>query len=221
MDLCMADAQRTVRNGIISNDMSEVRARLEAIVAEHDLLKHPFYQAWNAGTLPVEALATYAAEWGNFVAQVPQGWAAHGELTIAAEEVTHVALWDDFAASLNTKVALPTINEVKALTQTCDKNFSEATTSVGALYAFEAQQPKTSTSKLQGLKEHYSLGEKGEEYFRIHCDDIHEMEILAQTAEKMSLEDQAKTIVACEETAKALWNALTGIHNVHCKTMSA
>ena len=221
MDLCMGDAQWPASNGNISNEMSEVRARLEAIVAEYDLLNHPFYQAWNAGTLPVEALATYAAEWGNFVAQVPQGWAAHGEHTIAAEEVTHVELWDDFAASLDTKVAPPKISEVKGLKQACDKNFSDATTSVGALYAFEAQQPKTSTSKLQGLKVHYSLGEKGEEYFRIHCNDIHEMEILAQTAEKMSLEDQAKTIVACEEIAKALWNALTGIHNVHCKTMSA
>ena len=33
------------------------------------------------------------------------------------------------------------------------------------LYAFEAQQPNTSQSKLDGLKEHYNVGEKGEEYF--------------------------------------------------------
>lgn len=198
-----------------------VRAELEAIVEQYNLLNHPFYQAWSAGTLPVDALKTYAAEWGNFVAQVPKGWAAHGDDAIAAEEVTHVALWDDFAADLGTKVAAPIINEMKELTAACDRNFGDGVTSVGALYAFEAQQPHTSTSKLNGLKEHYTLGEKGQEYFRIHCDDIHEMEILAQRAEAMSEADQAKTVAACEETAKALWNALTGIHNGHCAVMNA
>ncbi|MBL8066178.1 MAG: iron-containing redox enzyme family protein [Chthonomonadaceae bacterium] len=201
--------------------MSDVRTRLEKIVADHNLLNHPFYQSWSAGTLPVEALATYAAEWGNFVAQVPKGWAAHGDQVIADEEVTHVALWDDFASALGTEVAPSKIKEMKSLTQVCDKNFGESVPSVGALFAFEAQQPHTSTSKLEGLKKWYSLGEKGEEYFRIHCDDIHEMEILAQRAEKMSPEDQDETVSACEETAKALWNALTGIHMAHCGSMTA
>ena len=30
-----------------------------------------------------------------------------------------------------------------------------------------------------------------------------------------------KTVVACEETAKALWNALTGIHDAACAPMNA
>lgn len=198
----------------------DVRAELNAIVEKYDLLNHPFYQAWSAGELPKEALAMYAAEWGNFVAQVPKGWAAHGDEAIAAEEVTHVALWDDFASSLGTQVAAPTISEMKGLVAACDKNFSDDVASVGALYAFEAQQPKTSTSKLAGLKEWYSVGSKGEEYFRIHCDDIHEMEILAQRAEKMGPADQARTVAACEETAKALWDALTGVQNASCPVMA-
>jgi pyrroloquinoline-quinone synthase len=192
--------------------MSHVRARMEAIVAEHDLLNHPFYQAWNAGTLPTEALATYASEWGNFVAQVPNGWAAHGDEAVAAEERIHVGLWTDFARSLGTSVTPVTIPKVGILTSACDRNFSGSATSIGALYAFEAQQPKTSTSKLSGLKEHYSLGEAGEEYFRVHCDDVHEMEVLTQRAEALSPEEQERAIAACEETAKALWTALTGIH---------
>jgi pyrroloquinoline-quinone synthase len=198
----------------------DVRAELNAIVTEYDLLNHPFYQAWSAGKLPVEALATYAAEWGNFVAQVPKGWAAHGDQAIADEEVTHVALWDDFASALGTKVAPAKVQEMRDLEGVCDKNFANDVSSIGALYAFEAQQPKTSTSKLQGLKDWYSVGEKGEEYFLVHCDDVHEMEILAQRAEKLSEADQARTVAACKETAEALWNALTGIHNVHCSVMA-
>ena len=201
--------------------MSTVRARLEAIVADYDLLNHPFYQAWSAGTLPTEALATYAAEWGNFVAQVPQGWAAHGDEAIAAEERTHVELWDDFADSLGTRVNPASIREVASLNAVCDRNFRGVATSIGALYAFEAQQPKTSTSKFDGLQAHYQLGEKGEEYFRIHRDDVQEMEILAQRAEALTPSEQEDAVIACEETAKSLWNALTGIHNVHCAVMNA
>ena len=29
---------------------------LDAIIDERSLLKHPFYQAWNAGRLPLESL---------------------------------------------------------------------------------------------------------------------------------------------------------------------
>ncbi len=199
----------------------DVRAELNAIVEEFNLLNHPFYQSWSAGTLPVEALAVYASEWSNFVSLVPKGWAAHGDTEIAAEEVTHVDLWADFAESLGAKMGPATVSEVKNLESVCNRNFSEAITSVGSLYAFEAQQPHTSTSKLDGLKKWYEVGEKGEEYFRIHCDDIHEMEILAQRAEAMSEIDQARTVEACRETARALWDGLTGIHNIHCTAMNA
>ncbi len=199
---------------MIAGEMTTLRSRLDAIVAEFDLLQHPFYQAWNAGTLPREALATYAAEWGNFVAQVPQGWAAHGDEAIAAEERTHVDLWADFAGGLGVAVTPPSIAEVRSLSSVCERNFGSSVTSIGALYAFEAQQPKTSTSKLAGLKAHYSLSPEAQEYFRVHCDDVHEMEILAGRAEALSPEDQERTIAACHETAKALWDALTGIHGV-------
>src|SRR5205807_4592718 len=36
------------------------------------LLKHPFYQAWNAGTLPVEALREYAKQYFHFEASFPR-----------------------------------------------------------------------------------------------------------------------------------------------------
>ena len=48
-----------------------IKNELDAVVAKYDLLGHPFYQAWSAGTLPKEALASYAAEYGAFVQTVP------------------------------------------------------------------------------------------------------------------------------------------------------
>ncbi|QYK59074.1 MAG: iron-containing redox enzyme family protein [Fimbriimonadaceae bacterium] len=195
----------------------DVRNQLDTIVADKNLLNHPFYQAWSAGTLPEAALATYAAEWGPFVALVPKGWEAHGDTGIADEERTHVELWARFADGLSTRVLnVPTLDATRRLAESTDRLFSDPVTSLGSLFAFEAQQPHTSTSKLDGLRKHYSVGERAEEYFAVHCDDVHEMEILAQRIEALSPEDQERAIAACKETAAALWDALTGIHEKHC-----
>ena len=43
------------------------KKRFDTILEKWDLLKHPFYQAWSAGTLPVEALKVYASEYGAFI----------------------------------------------------------------------------------------------------------------------------------------------------------
>ena len=51
-----------------------MKQQLDTILEKWDLLKHPFYQAWSAGTLPVEALQVYAREYGNFIANLPRGW---------------------------------------------------------------------------------------------------------------------------------------------------
>lgn len=193
-----------------------IRAELDAIVDKWNLLNHPFYQAWSAGTLPTEALACYAAEYGAFIRTVPQGWAAHGDMDIAAEESGHAVMWDQFARALNVSVDVPRVPEVKALVETADAMFRDAAESMGGLYAFEAQQPKTSVSKLTGLREHYNLPKATEPYFIVHCDDDHEPELLLRRIEALSPEDQRKAVQACEKVAEALWNGLTGIHGSVC-----
>jgi pyrroloquinoline-quinone synthase len=195
----------------------DVRNRLDTIVAEKNLLNHPFYRAWSAGTLSREALATYAAEWGPFVALVPKGWEAHGDTAVANEERTHVGLWAQFADGLSARVPQsPALEAPRRLAECADRLFSDPVTSLGALYAFEAQQPRTSASKLHGLQAHYSLGERAEEYFKVHCDDLREMELLAQRIEDLPSDDQDRAMDACRETAEALWDALTDIHEKHC-----
>ena len=39
---------------------------LDSKIADHNLLDHPFYQAWSTGELPLEALRSYAREYGVF-----------------------------------------------------------------------------------------------------------------------------------------------------------
>jgi pyrroloquinoline-quinone synthase len=195
----------------------DIKKELDAVVARFDLLKHPFYEAWSAGTLPVQALATYAEEYGAFVQAVPAGWAAHGDVRTASEEVTHAVLWEGFANALGTSsLGGPRLAQTKSLVEACARQFSDPVTSLGGLYAFEAQQPKTSTSKLQGLREHYSsLPEDVEPYFAVHCDDVQEMGWIIERLEGKSDEDKQRAVAACEDVAKGLWDALTGIHNEH------
>lgn len=200
----------------------DIKQELDAVVAKYDLLTHPFYEAWNAGTLPVEALKTYAEEYGSFVQTVPAGWASHGDSRTANEEVMHAVLWEQFAQALGTtSVNEPRLDETKFLVQTCTDLFKNPVTSLGGLYAFEAQQPLTSKSKLDGLRAYYSsLPKSVEPYFEIHCDDVQEMAWIVERLEGKSEAEKVLAVKACEDVAKALWDGLTGIHNAHCPTIN-
>lgn len=190
----------------------DIQARFDAAIAQYDLLKHPFYQAWTMGTLPVEALRDYANDWAGFIGLVPKGWACHGDAAIALEEKEHRLLWEDFAIGLGVETGDVRSEGAKALASTVDRLFGSPATSLGALYAFEAQQPHTSKSKLAGLKEHYTLPDKAHVYFEVHETDFAEPALLLQRIQALSAEDQDLAFAACEETAKALWDGLTSLY---------
>ena len=70
---------------------------------------------------------------------------------------------------------------MKTLLETADELFSEPTTALGALYAFEAQQPANPHNrKLAGLKEFYQLPKTVEPYFETHSHNEHEAEALLE-----------------------------------------
>lgn len=198
--------------------MNETLTQLDTIVARHNLLRHPFYQAWSAGTLPLPALTDYARDWGAFVGTIEQGWETLGQAEYAAEERVHARLWDDFAAALGTTVAEPSIEPLARLRDTAQRLFADPATALGALYAFEAQQPATSVSKRDGLRKHYALDARAEVYFDVHADDYSEAAWLRERISQLSGGDQARCAVACEELCAALWDGLSGIYNEECAT---
>ena len=194
----------------------DFKRALDNKIADYNLLNHPFYQAWSAGELPVEALRAYAREYGAFISTVPEGWEALGDAEIAEEETEHIDLWADFAAGLDTAVTEAQIPQVKALIGTAHELFSEPTTALGALYAFEAQQPATAQSKLTGLKAFYQLPESVEPYFETHSHNEHEAEKLLKRINALPSDSHAVVVQACEKMSAALWDALTGIHDAEC-----
>ena len=194
----------------------DFKQTLDNKISDYNLLDHPFYEAWSAGELPVEALRTYAREYGAFIATIPNGWETINDAEIAAEETEHIDMWADFATGLDTVVSEAEIPQVKALLQTADELFSEPVTALGALYAFEAQQPATSQSKLAGLQAFYQLPKKVEPYFEMHSDNAHETEKLLERIGDLPAESHAVVLEACEQMSAALWDALTGIQDAEC-----
>ena len=190
----------------------DVKLAFDEAIAPKRLLEHPFYQSWNEGTLPVEALRTYAAEYGAFIAKVAEGWETVGWDEHAEEERYHAELWEDFAKSVGTKLNEPRIPEVKALIDTCNSLFSDPDQAWGALYAFEAQQPETAATKLIGLETHYDVELEGKVYFEVHANDLYEADIILEHLESTDDASREKALAACGEMSEALWDALTGVH---------
>ena len=194
----------------------DFKQALDSKIADHNLLNHPFYQAWSIGELPLTALRSYAREYGAFISTVPDGWEAVGDAETAAEEIEHIDLWADFASGLDTTISEAEIPQVKTLVETANELFSERATALGALYAFEVQQPATTESKLAGLKAFYQLPKAVEPYFETHAHNDHEAEMLLERITELPQEAHTTVIQACEQMSVALWNALTGIHDAEC-----
>jgi len=201
----------------MSELLSGIDHRLSPAFSRWSLLESKFYQAWSAGTLPIEALAQYSREYGGFIRLIGDGWAAHGDSAIAAEEREHAELWQDFARGLGTEVGEAETPAVQMLLERMRLYFSAEATSIGALYAFELQQPRTAQSKLEGLKAFYpSVPGSSYKYFEIHCRDDEEPALLRTRLAELAPMEREQALVACEETVRLLREALDGLYDANC-----
>jgi pyrroloquinoline-quinone synthase len=186
--------------------------RLDAIVSRHDINEHPFYRAWRLGTLPRTMLATYAADYAPFIGAIEEGWRSLGDESHALTERQHAVMWDGFRTELGSTNE-PLSDAARELEAEARRAFGDPVTALGALYAFEAQQPKTTRSKLDGLRLHYAIPESssGAAYFRAHADDYGEREELSARAGALTPGDLARAEDACEILCRAMWSMLDGV----------
>jgi len=194
--------------------MSSRIDQLDAIVAQYDLNAHPFYQAWRAGSLPLERLADYAAEWAPFIAALDRGWDRIGLPAYADEEREHDELWSRFRAALGAAAAgemrWP---QSRTLLAVGENAFASVPEALGALYSFEVQQPATARSKLDGLREHYAgtVDEAAQAYFRAHAIETDEPAMLAERIDRLTDDQFARARTACAVFSAAAWGALDGV----------
>jgi pyrroloquinoline-quinone synthase len=185
--------------------------RLDEIVARYNLNEHPFYQDWAAGTLPTEKLQAYAADFGHFLKFIAKGWERIGHGNIAAEERYHETLWQDFQSSIESGSELRN-QETSDLVAESEKYLADPATALGALYAYEVQQPKTAASKLLGLDRHYNVSPDGKRYFVVHADDVEEINILRTDIDNLSEEEFSQAEASCRVICEKLWKALDGAY---------
>lgn len=186
---------------------------LDQPITRWDLLESKFYEAWSAGTLPVSALQSYARQYGSFISTIPLGWRAHGDHEMAEVEKGHIEMWRRFSATLGTDIEAPTNKGVRRLVMTARNLFADPIESIGALYAFEVQQPATASSKLAGMRAHYELDRAGEEYFEVHKDDEDEPRLLRDRFDALADDEKRPALAACHTMCRELRGALDSLYD--------
>src|SRR3954451_2387864 len=157
-----------------------VSVAIDAKVAERAMLKHPFYQAWTEGRLPLDTLRDYARQYFHHVEAFPRAVSAvHSacpdragrkmlaenlaeEEGLEAGKQDHATLWLMFAGGLGEDEALvrqQTLNpETLALVETFRRLSGKSYASgLGALYAYESQFPGVASAKIEGLIDRYGI----------------------------------------------------------------
>ncbi len=159
--------------------------RIDEMIDNRSLLKHPFYQMWSDGKLTQDSLAGYSKEYFQLVKAVPFFMKPIIEkapdsviselIANQQEESDHVKLWIDFAGELG--VSEDELISYTGLTKTrnavSDLNELMNTYEGGAcaMYAFEKEIPKISQTKLDGLAEFYKMtSDEATEYFKLHTE---------------------------------------------------
>jgi pyrroloquinoline-quinone synthase len=220
---------------------SALLSQLDERIARWHLLKHPFYQAWQAGKLTQEELAVYAAQYYRQVEAFPEylrvlSSRAQGELRQLVEEnlaeeldpaLPHPELWRRFAAALGASgdaldAAAP-LEGIRALVDTyrqiCECEPLPA--AVAALYAYEAQVPEIAAQKAEGLRHFYGINDpQGVAYFTVHEEaDVRHRAAWRKWLAEQPEGDTGRTVDAAERALKALWGALDAVYpqGVACK----
>lgn len=208
--------------------------KIDAAIAEKNLLKHPFYQDWQEGKLTLESLQLYAAQYYRHVEAFPQhlrvlaGRADESLKPVVLENLAeeenperpHPKLWREFAGALGVSEENVTSSPSLPGTQRVVQKFREICTersvaeAVAALYAYEAQVPEIATTKIDGLKRFYGITEpKGLAYFEVHeeADKAHRA-AWREWLEANAAGNDEQILASTNEALDALWGALSAVH---------
>ncbi|MEX2312830.1 MAG: iron-containing redox enzyme family protein [Nitrosopumilaceae archaeon] len=165
--------------------MNSLIKRIDEMIEERSLLKHPFYQMWSDGKLSLDSITGYSKEYFQLVKAVPSFMtpiikqapdSLRSELTSnQEEEVEHIKLWTRFAKALGVDQkeldhyqGLPKTRKAISQLSSLMDSFEEGSC---AMYAFEKEIPKISQIKLEGLAEFYGISsEEATEYFKLHTE---------------------------------------------------
>ena len=206
--------------------------KIDEMIEEKSLLKHPFYQMWSDGKLTQESLAGYSKEYFQLVKAVPSFMTpiiekAPDTISISElinnqqEESDHIKPWIDFAGELG--ISEGELVSYMGLPKTCKavsdlgKLMDSFEGGACAMYAFEKEIPKISQTKLDGLAEFYGMiSNEATEYFKLHTEaDIRHAASWRNILEKSSL-DSSKLVQIADKSISAQHLLLDSCYEEYC-----
>ena len=217
----------------MSNDLMD---RIDGIIEARSLLKHPFYQAWTKGTLPLSSLAEYAAQYYHFEKAYPRFLSGvHHRCDDARVrqvlldnlwdeehgEENHVELWLRFCDALGLDRDDVTSREPAEASDELVRTFTRLTTEqptaagAAALYAFESQVPAVAREKIRGLSEFYGMDGEQVAFFSVHETlDLEHAEAERESIGALATSDSSRSaaVEATDEATEALWRFLDGVY---------
>ncbi len=215
--------------------MTAIVQRIEQIISDRLLTKHPFYALWSKGMLSKETLQEYAKQYFLLEKSFPAYLEnlRHLAPSKEAQEVIednladergnpkpHTELWLDFAEGLGLSQAQATSASPLLQTSAEISVFSDLTRGsyvegLAGLLAYEAMLPPVSESKMDGLRKFYGLADdKTLGFFTVHsvADVKHSnawKQLLAGAVHTKA--DEAKAVQAVNRAIDAMWGFLDGV----------
>jgi pyrroloquinoline-quinone synthase len=210
--------------------------RIDAEIEKYSLLKHPFYRMWSEGRLTIDHLQGYSKEYFQLVKTVPRlvenisslAPASYAESAAISdnlkEESEHIELWARFASAIGVQ-ASELANYVgddaanSAVSDLIDTSRSSFEEGVAAMYAYEAELPRISATKIEGLKNFYSIDSAdATNYFEIHKEaDIRHAQVWRSILLSVPAEKQGRAFAAAVMSLKAQNRLLDSVQQKYVK----
>ena len=205
--------------------------RIDEMIEERSLLKHPFYQMWSDGKLTLDSLSGYSKEYFQLVKAVPSFMtpiiekapnSVIGELIDnQQEESIHIKSWVKFAGELGVSeyelIQYEGLEKTRKSVLELSKLMNTYEGGACAMYAFEKEIPKISQTKLDGLAEFYGISnENATEYFKLHTEaDIRHAASWRNILEKTST-DSDNLIQIADKSISAQNLLLDSCYEAYC-----
>jgi len=210
---------------------SGLSARLHAILEAKSMLKHPFYQQWTAGTLPIDSIREYARQYYPFEASFPQLLSAIHTRTDSPVirqmlldnlwdeehgERNHSRLWLDFGAALGLSEDEVTHASLRPETVALVEHFRDRCRNgtvgeaLATMFAYEGQVPAIAWQKIKGLSEYYGFTPQQFEFWSVHlvADIAHSGNEMA--ALELATDDETAVLAATSQACDRLLSFLDG-----------
>jgi pyrroloquinoline quinone (PQQ) biosynthesis protein C len=198
-------------------------ALADALVGRQ-LLSHPFYRRWEAGTLADGELADYAAQYRHLERELPVTLAAiaaslplgpartlvEGNLSDElGSPMAHTVLFESFAraAGAADDVA-PSAATSALLSAVRTAATSNPVSALAMVAAYEVQAADIASSKAAGLRRHYGMDECGTRFWDLHStQELDHADWSAQALAALNADPDTVT-AAARLAADAWWSFL-------------